>query len=900
MRHVVILADLFDQSVNEVRQILLDWNLCGLVQSPWWLSVDSGDRFIENLQESDTSKVLLSEWLDRHIDQDDEIELIAVQMHTDSGSYKSSNEIEASIAQFPPLVRAESRIINLLIPANIEGSVPDVSLFSYRTNLVAIPTQSSSPRSGHIILAPHSSGFFANAATAVATAAGLWTGQASNPLRELPYPKTKKPEVLMFRTFVRYADASDLVAEVVHEVVHKAAAKGLPVAYSAEGIRLTALRDSLGSQAATDVAGNFIEANSAFFNIHNVGDPPREEKIALSFRQLLREFLDYAKKSARPADYFKAKLNRWKQAAASLAQEAFLGSDSTKEIWVGGISGAPSRRADGSIDAVKDLLNAANLLHKSVIESPPANPRELWKGFVETATALIDGSQGPNGIELPAVFGGDRRVVIQPEFVIASKDSEPFIVPVNLDIPLRGEVIATTDPYLAAVCMSQINQALKVASSLAPVQIATLQRVKFELTAWITKNKSFAWLIGEQLGRQLNTAREYVGLLPLPDKDFEKNMIAEVAILEGRIQAAFGSMIKGTLGIIGGISFLWLVQAIWLFLATAIWPVFSVFAFLPVVLGSLALVIWNSIGLRRFFAAVRDLYRFENRSRWQLAYTEWLKREKQKISNEIRKFSDFYSQYQTWVKILSQPIHDPLGDPRFKRSNDGRIKNLNQITSSIQLAELAQDGSAREALVDHVKKKFFAKGWLRKLLIEGLENQGAEFPKTWSDTAHEDSSPLRHILNRYTTRNLARERGKLVVSGLQKLATADTDYSMWPLSILNMPTFQELECVEFLRPIASGSSVLPNALLSDQADVAWGTRTNLDLSFVISDPRIEVETDVKRVVIEPSIIPVSRRLDIISVRVELSSPLQAHDITTFKLGTQSEKPFSGHIPAPES
>ncbi len=897
MRHVVILADLFDQSVNEVRQILLDWNLCGLVQSPWWLSIENGDRYIENLTEVDTARVLLSEWLDRHIDQDDVLELLTVQMHTDSGLYKSSAEIEASISAFPPLLRAESKIINLLIPADIDASVPDKALFSYRTNLVAIPAQSSSPRSGYIVLQPHSSGFFANSAAAVATAAGLWSGQNENPLRDLPYPKTKKPEILMFRSFVRYADASDLVAEVVHEVVAKASADGLPVAYGSTGVRLTSLRDDAAVQAAVDVAGNFITANASFFNIDNVGDPPREDRTPLTIRQLFAEFWKYVKRSANLRQLFVEKVDSYKQAAASLAQEAFLGKDSAKEVWVGGISGAPSRRADGSIDAVKDLLNAANLLHKSVIDAPPANPRELWKGFAETATALIDGSPGPMGVEMPAVFGGDRRVIIQPGFVISGRDAEPFTVPVDLDIPLRGEVISPADPYLAAVCMSQLNLGLAAADRMNPVQIATLQRVKFELTSWMVRNRSFAWTIGEQLGRQLNTAREYIAHLPVPDKDFEKNLIAEVAKLEIRIRKALGSMIKGTLGIIGGISFVWLLQAFWLFLATAAWPVFSALAFLPVVIGSAAVFIWNALGLRKFFAAVRDLYRFDNRSKWQLEYTEWLKREKQKISGEIRKFSDFYSQYQNWVRILSGPIHDPLGDPRFKSSNDGRIKNLNQITSSIQLAELAQDGKARELLVDHVKKKFFDRGWLRRLVLTGLELQGAEFPKTWSDTAHEDSSTLKRIVTLNNTRDYKRQRG---VRGLQELATADTNYSSWPLSILNMPVEQQLECSEFLRPIATGSAVLPNALLSDAADVAWGTRTDLALSFVLSDARVSLDSDVRQIPTDPAIIPVSRRLDIISVRVELSSPLLAKDLTTFQLGTLPKAPFTGFVAAPEA
>jgi hypothetical protein len=121
MRHVIIFADLRDQSVNEVRQILLDWHLCGLVQKPNWLSLDQGDRFIETLSDEGTQRVLLSEWLDKHIEVDDELELVALQMHNDAGVYVPASVFHDAIEGFDPLLMAEAKIVNLIAPANLDG-----------------------------------------------------------------------------------------------------------------------------------------------------------------------------------------------------------------------------------------------------------------------------------------------------------------------------------------------------------------------------------------------------------------------------------------------------------------------------------------------------------------------------------------------------------------------------------------------------------------------------------------------------------------------------------------------------------------------------------------------------------------------------------------------------------
>jgi hypothetical protein len=222
-----------------------------------------------------------------------------------------------------------------------------------------------------------------------------------------------------------------------------------------------------------------------------------------------------------------------------------------------------------------------------------------------------------------------------------------------------------------------------------------------------------------------------------------------------------------------------------------------------------------------------------------------------------------------------------LGEPEIVATNDGRIQNLNQITSSIQLAELDHTGETLENLVDHVKKSFFSRGWLDRILTQRLEGLGASFPNAWLDSGSDDSSPLRVVFNKSQRSDGRKELGEIVVQELQRLATADTDYSVWPLSVLNMPIERKVKCHEFLEPLATGSSVLPNTLLTDMAEVHSLSRVDRSKSFVIADSRVNLHSDVEKHLVNPERVDIARRLDIVNVRAELSKTLHADSITTF-------------------
>lgn len=889
MRHVIILADLRDQSVNEVRQILLDWHLCGLVQNPNWLSLDRGDRFVESLSDEGTQRVLLSEWLDKYIAVDDDLELVALQMHNDAHSYVHASVFNEAIAGFDPLVMAEAKIVNLIAPANIEGSVPAEVLMSYRTNLIAVPTQSSSPRSGHIVLQPQTSGFFANVAAAVSTASGIWSGQDHNPIRELSHPKNKRPEVMMMRSFVRYADASDLVSVVVKDVVERASSNGLPLAYSESGERLSALPYHIARQDVEKVAANFIAANPAVFDLKKFKEKPKAQTKQLGPIALLKEYVKMLKTYFKPGSYLAEKKADYAGAAALLLQQVFLGSNSTVQVFVDGVSGAPSRKADNSLNAVLDLVNAANSLRKSVVEPAAASPRQLWKDFAATSCALIDGGQGPAGVELPAVAGGDRRVILFPELVVPRVNSIPFQVPADLDIPLRGEIISADNPYLAAVLQDQLNRVLANAEKLEPIQIGQVQRTKFDLDLWIQDKQSFAWHIGMRLGSQLNAARNLFGLLPVNNDEGDQNRLDELGKLEKKARKAVDRMIMGGLAIVGGAGLFGILQGLWVLLATAAFPVVALGALLvPGLIVAGLLFIWNVIGFRAFASAVRDIYKLENQKDRQAELAKWADEIKDDLANEVKRLGDYYQQYQLWSTLLAKPLHDPLGEPRIVASNDGRIQNLNQINSSIQLAELDHSGDTLENLVDHVKKSFFSRGWLDRILTKRLEGLGAVFPNAWLDSGSDDSSPLRVVFNRSQRSDGRIEVGEIVVQELQRLATADTDYSVWPLSILNMPIERKVKCHEFLEPLATGASVMPNTLLTDLAEVHSLSRVDVGKSFVIADSRVNLQSDVAKHLVNPERVEVARRLDIVNVRAELSKALHADSITTFAAAVMPE------------
>lgn len=878
MRPIVVLADLGDQSVNEVRQILFDWYLSGLVQPIVWLDTRPGDRSITAVVDGEPIRLSLSVWLDKYLPSGLEVELFALQIANDNQSYFNDSFIEEALKDFPVLVAAEPKMVNVLAPADQADSIPDSALLPYRTNFAILPIQGASGYAGYQVLKQSSSEFFANVASGVASCTATWAGMATNPLYDLPVAKQRKPEVILLRSFVRYADASGLVLGMVEDVTSGPSGR-IPVAYDAFGERLTPNPDDSSLRKTITVAENFIAQNHNMFSFGQPSKRPVLEPKPLSWKDLLREYGSYLKKYFRVGSWIKEKIDGYKAAAANSLQQIFLGDSSAREVFVLGVSSDTPRNDDSTLNAIDALLNATTAVSKSVMEPALTNPNDIWRQYVVTITSLVDGSTGISEIEMPGVIGGDRRLILNPNHLAPAPGFRNFRIPENLPVRLRGEVVRPTDPYLAMLLDDQLDAVLRNPARYTPVDIAASQKTKQDLALWKSDVDSFAWRVGSKLAQSLNEARATIGKIPSANAENDDSFKTLIE-LEANARKALGRIVKGFIGIIGGSLVAWLGQAIWLFAALGAWPVALATSWLwPAAAVAALLSIWAAMGFQAFAGAVRDIYKHENQARYDRDIAAWVEGIRPKLRAEVAKLADLYKQLELWNRLLVPIIYEPLGT--VSRSVDGAttIRNLNQLTSSIQLAEFKSAGEQRSKLLDDVKSAFFRRGWLYERVQNHLIELGAELPKTWSDTAQEDKSSLRKMLEKGRDEFTREALGKRTLLEIQEIARLKADYANWPVQIVNLN--REVSCQEYLSGLANGIGALPAELLEDSAAVAGKNRLDADRSFFVRDSRIDATSDVTSVFSNPNTVDPIRRLDLMSVRVEVSKPMKYTDFVVF-------------------
>lgn len=878
MRPIVVLADLGDQSVNEVRQILFDWYLSGLVQPIVWLDARPGDRTITAVVDGKPTRLSLSVWLDKYLTGGLEVELFTLQISNESKSYFNSDLIEEALKDFPVLVSAEPKMINIIAPADQEHSIPDSALLAYRTNIAILPIQGASGYAGYQILKQSTSEFFANVASGVASCTGSWAGMEENPLYDLPVAKQRKPEVVLLRSFVRYADASGLVLGMVEDVTNGTPGR-IPGAYDDFGEKLTPNPDDSSLRKAITVADNFIAQNIAMFSFSDLPKRPKLEPKPLSWRELFQEYGSYLRKYFQVGSWIKDKIAGYKSAAANSLQQIFLGDSSAREVFILGVSSDTPRNDDSTLNAIDALLNATTAVSQSVMEPPLTNPNDIWRQYVVTITSLVDGSTGIADIEMPGVIGGDRRLILNPNHLAPAPSFRNFRIPENLPIRLRGEVVRPTDPYLAMLLDDQLDNVLQNPKLYTPVDIAASQRTKQDLALWKSDVDSFAWRIGSKLAQSLNEARSTIGKIPSATVE-DDDAYAKLIELEANARKALGRIIKGFIGIIAGALTAWLAQAVWLFVALGAWPIALATSWLwPALAVGGLITIWASLGFQAFAGAVRDIYKHENQARYDKDVAAWVESIRPKLRAEISKLADLYKQLELWNRIMVPVLYEPLGSVGQTRENNTTIRNLNQLTSSIQLAEFKVDGEQRAKLLEDVKSTFFRRGWLYERLENHLLELGAELPKTWSDTAQEDKSALKKMLDKARSDRTSQTLGLQTLHQVQEIARRKADYANWPVQIMNLN--RVLSCQEYLSGLANGIGALPAELLSDSAAVAGKNRLDVERSFFVSDSRISATTDVTPVLSNPAAVDSLRRLDLMSVRVEVSKPMRFNEFLVF-------------------
>ena len=871
MRPVVVLADLASQAVNEVRQISFDWYLSGLVQPIIWLDITPGERTITAIINGQPKRIALSVWLDKYLAADHKVELYSLQIANEEGSYFTEREIDAALRDFPILLAAEPSIVNVIAPSSEVQSIPETVLVPYRTNIVVLPIQGASGYAGYKVLQPTSSEFFANATSGLASSTGTWTGMATNPLYDLQLSKQRKPEVLLLRSFARYADASGLAMGIADELTSETPGL-LPCAFDDKGEKLTPNAEESSKEKAIKVANNFVAQNQKMFELSSMPSRPELSPKPLGWRELLGQYFSYLAKYFKPGQWLREKVDGYKAAAANSLQQIFLGDYSAREVFVAGVSSDTPRNDDSTLNAIEALLNATNSVSSGVMEPQLTNPNDIWRDYVTTIAALVDGSSGVEEIELPGVLGGDRRLILNPVHLAPAPGHPNFRIPESLPIPLKGEVVRPADPYLAMLLERQLDDLLLNAANYSAVDVAAAQKTRFDLRLWIEEVDSFSWRVGRKLADSLNRARDLLGKIP-SSLGYNDESHKELVELESKARKALGRVFKGMLGILGVALTAWLAQALWLLAAFGAWPIaLAVGWYWPVAAVAALVGIWGALGLQAFAGAVRDIYKFENKAQFDIEIAKWVETIRPTLRTEVAKLSDLYRQLEMWNRIIVPVLYQPLGKPPVTKERANSIKNLNQLTSAIQLAELKTTGEQKNQLLEKVKSEFLRRGWLTRRIHNHLEELGAELPKTWSDTAQEDKSSLRRILTNIASKDTAAMLGHETFEQIQQIAMHSADYVNWPVKILNLE--RELSCEEYLTGLARGVGALPVEFLSDAAAVAGLNRIDQERSQFVIDSRISAASDVSKTESSQNAVDPLKRLDMISVRVEVTRPIK--------------------------
>jgi hypothetical protein len=879
MRPVVVLAEVSDQSINEIRQIYYDWSLSGLVQPLVWLDIRTGGRHVTAMLDGELVRITLAHWLDRLLPSDGELQIISLQIAGTGTKYFLDTDIREALKEHPMLVHAETTMLNLIAPNSDASEVPRSALLQYRTNIVVIPVQGAFSHSGYKNILPNSSEFFANVAASLASAAGAWAGMDTPGVLEIPTSKQRNPEVVLLRTFCRYADASGLVDGIIQEIVTEAASGVLPAAFDESGERLTPNPEASSLQNATAVAQAFVAANRGLLAFAEPKKRPVQEASSLKPSDLFRQFFSYLLRYFSLRSWLNSKIYNSKQKIASSLQKIFLGDSSAREVFVLGVSADTPRNEDSTLNAIEALLQASNAVTRSVAEPSSNSPNFLWQDYVDILTGLADGSRGPTSVDLPNVIGGDRRIILNPNHLAPHPNFRNFRVPEDLPIRLRGEVVRANDPYLALLLEDQLNSVLSDPKKYSPVEIALVQRTQFDFAQWMKDADSFSWQIGRSLSAEINKARKILGEIPSLI-DLSKGNQIKLVELEAKAQNALGRVVVGAASIISGGLILWLAQAVTIFLLFGAWPLAIVSGWLlPVAIVAGLSLAWVALGLRPFAGAVRDIFKFENEARHAGKLADWIEAIKPDLRASIARLADLYKQLAIWNELVIPILYSPLGSPQVDPNTQSPIKNVNRLTNSIQLAELRYETPLRDELLTKVRASFYKRGWLSAIALWRLEQLGANFPKSWSDTAQEDKSDLRKMSQALMRKNLQLELGARSQMQIQKIARGGANYAQWPLEIMNASKDQT--CYEYFEILGTGKQILPDDLLTPSASVRGMGKADFAHSFVLQDPRVGFKTDASVIHTNESAVAKYHRLDLINVRVEVTKPMPFTDVIIF-------------------
>jgi hypothetical protein len=672
----------------------------------------------------------------------------------------------------------------------------------------------------------------------------------------------------MSRSFVRYVDASDLVRDLSNSVKIVDPSQ-LPVAADEKGKQFNIIQGGQAQEAVKEVAESFF---AEYSNQLAFKEPPafrRGALKAITFGDAVRLYFHWVLKWlwAAPGEWARETVANAKEAIAASTQK-FLGSDSQYEVIVQGVSARASESvADMDLsaeirEAAQGALGAANM-------AMPASPYQVWESMVTATCNLADGGLGFSAVPLPSIQGQERLVVNNPELLTPNAHANYFDVPADLTISMSGSRLRADDPYSAFVVADQVEQLLKNPNSIDPVQFNKLNQLKLALEKWVMGNRSFVWAIGQKLALNLHKARVSSREMFLVAASLDSGIDLEAA--ERSARKSLWKVVMGGLGIIATALIAWGIQALYLFLVSQAWPIFSGNWYVPFLIVILLFVIWNAIGASLFNSKVGEFFDLQRKVQEEKSRAKWGSDHIVGVLQELHRLASLYSQYRLWVKVISPMFHRDAPDLNASQGERSNIKALADLPASVVVAELAPSQEAKDQLFSLVRDSYFNRGWLKNSLDTYLSMKNVNLTEIWLDNGHGQNSKLKSLASEASDSENQTILGELAGATAKSLATQGANYSQWLVRTKSSGFSQEIDGETFINDIRYGDGEIPaGSILSAKGNVQGAARVSMANSTFCQDARLEGTTDLSNQVVLRSSNIEMRSLDFMAVRLEIT------------------------------
>lgn len=894
--HKVVFAKLGDLATHQVFQVVNDWSISGLVSDSIWIDIDN-PKEMTFLSTKGIEKVGTNEWLSAGIQSGDEISAFCFQIFRDSKTVIAFEGIETALATHPMLNKASGQLVNVVVPVSDLAGLPIEAFFDFRLNVVVSPVDGMAPQMGHNMIEKKSPEVFSHAAAGIVSIAGFWHGQKNSPVSSLGLDRAVGPSqnTILSRSFVRYVDASDLVRDLVNSV-SQVDPNVLPIAVDEKGAPFEVLMTAHAPSRIEKVAQDFVNINKSQLNYKA---PPQFRSGALksiSFADAMKLYFSWVFKwwRAAPGEWAQEKLANAKKAIAESGQR-FLGSDSQYEVIVKGVS-ARSNDASAELNLGQEILDAAKAGMGSGNGTSAASPYKLWESMVSVTCHLVDGGLGTEDVPLPQVVGGDREIVIEPKLVTPDSSKNYFDVPATLPIAMSGTRLFSDDPYAAFVVLDQIEIAIKNSTEISTVKFNELNQLKLDLEAWVSKNQSFAWHIGQHIAREMHKARVHSRAMFEVASSLEAGF--DLVEAEAKARKALWNVVKGGAAILLTGGLIWLGQAIILALTAGAWPVLSPTWFVPALIAAAVFLIWNIVGVAAFISAAGDFFNLERRINEQKARARWAKDNINGVLQELHRLASYYGQFRLWIKVMSPLFHRDAIETQTTANDKVSIKGLSDLPKSVVVAELSPTKEAREELFEKVRNSFYKRGWLKTILDKYISIRGINLNEIWGDIGHGANSELVKLAAISSDNQTSFLLAELAGASAKDLATQGGNYQHWTVRTKDAKFAKETEGGQFVDAVRRGEGAIPvGDILNAKANVQGVAAISKENSYLGLDDRLPTEADISNVEKLSSSNIESRSLDFMAVRIELTDLTSAE---VFNFVKAKSRPAAAQSPSDEN